>query len=37
MVSKFSKSSSRIIAFDNAVQAMYHDKVMGDSIGGLPK
>ena len=30
---KYSESSSRVMAFDNAVQAMYHDKVTPDAGG----
>ena len=30
---KYSESSSRVMAFDNAVQAMYHDKVSPDAGG----
>jgi hypothetical protein len=33
MSPKYSESSSRVMAFDNAVQAMYHDKVIPDAGG----
>ena len=33
MSPKYSESSSRVMAFDNAVQAMYHNKVTPDAGG----